>query len=39
MPIAEQIQLVVRTAEHLTVLKEFELPEDQVQFTSHPKEV
>jgi len=39
MPVAEQIQLVVRTAEHLPVLKEFELPDDQVQFTSHPKEV
>ena len=35
---AEHIQLDFRSAEHLPILKEFELPDDQVQFTAHPKE-
>ncbi|WP_127593140.1 GNAT family N-acetyltransferase [Paenibacillus lautus] len=35
---AEQIQLEFRSAEHLPILNEFELPDDQVQFTAHPKE-
>lgn len=35
---AEHIQLDFRSAEHLPILAEFELPDDQVQFTAHPKE-